>query len=218
MVRGMMRAAAVLALLASTACVTNKVEKREAVVDIDWSRYPDRPMQDRKKVAVVDFEDKSQYGKHMLGRSAADHLANYLFKSKQFRIFDRQQLSKVLDEQKLGQSGIVDQATAARVGKLVGVEYVVYGVVANFGFHQEAVNTIIVQKKKQIADCEIIVRIIHVETGEIVMSQDGRGAAETVAGGSMGLGASSGYDQKLGGDALKAAIAEMMDEMVAAMP
>ncbi len=218
MVRGMTLAALAMALLGSTACVTGKVEKREAVVDIDWSRYPARPMADRKKVAVADFEDKSQYGKYQLGRAGADHLALYLVKSQQFDVFSRQQLAKVLDEQKLGQSGIVDAATAQRVGKIIGVDYVVYGVVSNYGFRQEAVNAIVVQKKRQIAESEVIVQIIHVETGRIVLAQDGRGLAQRETGGSMGLGGSMSFDQTLAGDSLKAAFAEMMDRLVESMP
>src|SRR5437899_11089521 len=43
------------------------------------------------------------------------------------RVVEREELQRLLEEQKLGAAGCVDDATAARIGKLIGARYVVTG-------------------------------------------------------------------------------------------
>ncbi len=212
----MRRIAAALAMATFLGCVSGEVTKKEAVVEMK-ARTP-RTAEMRKRVAVADFLDKTAYGKGQLGTGASDILTNYLVKSQQFRVFERQQISKALDEQKFQQSGVVDAKTAVQVGKMIGAEYVVYGAITNFGIRTESTNAIFYQNKKQIAESQVDVRIINVETGEVVYSMDGRGQAEREASGSMGLGGSMGYDQTLAGDSLRASIVKMMDDMIDSMP
>ncbi|MBI4565071.1 MAG: hypothetical protein HY716_10310 [Planctomycetes bacterium] len=204
----------VLAALAMAAagCVSGSVEKRNPKASLR-ERAAKRP-EDRRRIAVVDFEDKSQYGAGRLGTSAADQLTTYLVKSRQFNVYDRKDLAKVLDEQKLGQSGIVDPATAARVGKIIAVEYVVIGTISNFGMRTEAVDAIITQNKKQIAESKVLVKVINVETSAIVFAGEGDGVAERSASGMMGLGGRTSYDETLAGDSLNAAILQMVDDLI----
>lgn len=216
MLRVMTRTLAALAMAGLMGCVSGRVTKEEAVTDLK-PRDP-RPADARKRVAVVDLEDKTEYGKHKLGTAAADMLANYLVKSQQFRVFERQKISAALDEQKLGQSGIIDPATAARVGKGIQVEYVVYGAISNFGMRVESTNIILAHSKTLIAECTVDVRVINVETTEIVYSMDGRGRADRAATGMLGMGGSGSYDQTLAADSLRAAIAKMMDDLIDAIP
>src|SRR5438128_12255258 len=48
-------------------------------------------------------------------------------------VVERQKLEEVLREQKIAYTGIIDLATAAQVGKLLGVEGMVVGSVADLG-------------------------------------------------------------------------------------
>lgn len=215
MMRRAMKAAAVATVAILTGCVSGQVRKEESKVDLK-PRSP-RPMEMRKRVAVCDFVDKTEYGKGRLGLAAGDMLATYLVKSQQFDVFERQQMKHVLDEQKLGQSGIVDPQTAVQVGKVMGVEYVVYGVISNFGIRTESTNVILYHQKKQIAESTVDARIINVKTSRIHYADTGLGVAERGTSGSMGLGGAMSYDQTMAGDSLRAAITKMLDNMIDSM-
>ncbi|HYF01092.1 MAG TPA: CsgG/HfaB family protein [Planctomycetota bacterium] len=205
-----------LALLTVLGCRGGEVRKEEAKVELK-ARTP-RPFEARKRVAVVDFEDKSAYGQGRLGRAAADVLARFLFESQQFRVIERQQVAKVLEEQKFQSSGAVNPQTAMQVGKLLGVEMVAYGVVSNFGIRTEGTQAVVYQQKEQVAEAQVDVRLIHVETGEVVYMGEGRGSAMREVRGSFGLGGRMSYDETLAGDALRASIAKMVDGLIDAAP
>ena len=205
-----------LVLFAVLGCRGGEVRKEEAKVELK-PRTP-RPFEARKRVAVVDFEDKSAYGQGRLGRAAADVLARFLFESQQFRVIERQQVAKVLEEQKFQSSGAVNPQTAMQVGKLLGVEMVAYGVVSNFGIRTEGTQAVVYQQKEQVAEAQVDVRLIHVETGEVVYMGEGRGSAMREVRGSFGLGGRMSYDETLAGDALRASIAKMVDGLIDAAP
>ena len=205
-----------LAVVAGPACRSGGVEKSEEVVH--FNPPPPKPFEARKKVAVLEFADKTAYGKGRLGDAAADVLVTYLVESNQFQVIERQHMAKLLEEQKFQQSGAVNQATAIEVGKLLGVQYMAYGAVTNFGIRTEATNVILYQQKKQIAESQVDVRLINVETGVIMFAKHGRGKAHRAVRGTVGLGGRMSYDETLAGDSLRAAIVKMMDELVRVAP
>lgn len=210
------RLAALMIVAASLGCRSGAVEKKEAVVELK-PRTP-KPFDQRKKVAVLNFEDKTAYGKGRLGTAAADVLTTFLVKSQQFRMIERQQMAKVLGEQKFQQSGAVDTSTAVKAGKILGVEYVAYGAVTNFGIRTEATNVILYQQKEQVAESQVDVRLINVETAEILFSDGGRGEARREVRGSLGLGGRMSYDETLAGDSLRASIAKLVDNLIDSAP
>lgn len=77
------------------------------------------------------------------------------------KVVERERLQDVLNEQHLGTSGKVDARTAARIGKLLGARYLV------FGGYFDALNSFR-------ADA----RLVDVETGEIVRSIGATGKAD----------------------------------------
>lgn len=56
-----------------------------------------------------------------------DLLGAELSVSPRLRLVERQRLGEVLNEQKLGASGLADQATRLRLGRLVGARWMVFG-------------------------------------------------------------------------------------------
>src|SRR5688500_3085757 len=93
--------AGLLVLPLATGCVSEHVTKAEKKTTI--RARASKPSDQRMKVAVVDFEEKAEYGRGKVGAAAADILVTELLDSKQFKVYERQQLSKIMDEQKLGQ-------------------------------------------------------------------------------------------------------------------
>lgn len=72
-------------------------------------------------------------GERQLGESLGEVLAVALADQKNLVVVERQKLRNVLDEQKLSVSGLVDPATAAKVGKLLLADLVVAGSIVETG-------------------------------------------------------------------------------------
>jgi TolB-like protein len=93
------------------------------------ARDPAAPALPPARVAVV--APLHMASPHMadreLGESLGEVLAVALADQKNLVVVERQKLKSVLEEQKLGVSGLVDPATAAKVGRLLLAELVVAG-------------------------------------------------------------------------------------------
>ncbi len=66
------------------------------------------------------------------GKVVANIIAADMAKMENIRVIDRNQITKVLEEQALQQSGIIDSETAVQVGKLVGANAVVVGELTDY--------------------------------------------------------------------------------------
>lgn len=134
----------------------------------------------KKRVAVVDFEDRSGWG-HNIGSGLADMLVTELVKTGEFMVIERQELQKILQEQGLGMSGAVTPQSAAQVGKLLGVELMVMGSVSEFGEKKSKIGGSIgkfgiggkltSRKARAVVD----IRLVNTSTGEIVLAESAEG-------------------------------------------
>jgi curli biogenesis system outer membrane secretion channel CsgG len=93
----------------------------------------------KKRIAVMTFEDKSGGG-DQLGTGIADKLTTALVKSGKYIVLERQEMQKMLDEQALGTNGVVTEGSAAKAGRLLGVELMVMGAVTEFGQKETSVS------------------------------------------------------------------------------
>lgn len=100
-------------------------------------------------VAVVEFTDL-QGNTTDFGRFLAEELITRLMEAEKFRVIERQLLNKVITEQKLSLTGVVDPASAKQLGKILGVEAIVVGTVTNLS-----------------QSVKVNARLISTETGEI---------------------------------------------------
>lgn len=160
----------------------------------------------KRRIAIVDFQNKTPYGKRELGDSATDIIITELQKTGQFIIVEREKVQAIMDEQRFSNSDAAEPATAVKLGRLLGASAIVTGSVSQFGQREEGVDTIVYQRKSQISEATVDIRIVDVQSGEILVADSGRGEAEQTIKGSMGLGGRSSYDTTLAGEALRAAI------------
>jgi len=86
-------------------------------------RSPTIPQKPR--VAVLEFD--VQDGPGNLAGVARDEVSSSLVNSGRFEAYNRARLATVLQEHRLGLTGIVDPATAVKIGKFTGVQIVVCG-------------------------------------------------------------------------------------------
>jgi curli biogenesis system outer membrane secretion channel CsgG len=128
----------------------------------------------KKRIAVINFEDKAGYG-HNVGRGVADMLVTSLVESDKFIVIEREELDQILKEQGLGQTGLVTPQSAAKVGQLLGLQRIITGSVTEFGSKQDKVGGGIggfnLGVSTTTARVAVDMRIIDVNTGEIVMAK-----------------------------------------------
>jgi TolB-like protein len=100
-------------------------------------------------VAVVEFTDL-QGSTTDFGRFLAEELVTRLMETEKFRVIERQLLNKIIGEQKLSLTGVIDPASAKQLGKILGVDAIVSGTITNLS-----------------QSLKVNARLISTETGEI---------------------------------------------------
>ncbi len=168
----------------------------------------------KKRIGIVDFVNKTAYGRGRLGSSAQDILTTELFKTDSFIIVERAQLAKVLDEQSLGQTGVVDSRTAAQLGRVLGLNAIVTGSISQFGVQTRGQDYGVYKKKVQTAECTVDVRVVDASTGQVLFAESGEGYAETAVKEAFGLGQKGGYDETLGQESLRSAVTKFMSNLI----
>ena len=132
----------------------------------------------KKRVAVINFEDRSGYG-HNIGQGVADMLVTSLVESEKFSVIERAELDEILKEQGMGQTGLVTPQSAAKVGQLLGVQRIITGSITEFGSKQSKVGGGIggfnLGVSTTTARVVVDLRIINVNTGEIIMAKSAEG-------------------------------------------
>ncbi len=107
-----------------------------------------------------------------LSQGTTDLMVNALLKTNHFRVFERAKLDDILQEKDFQHfSGLVDQTTAVKLGKMIGVDAILTGNITNISFKKGVGFKIGPLKvKKSYAKVVMTIRIIDVTTGEILFS------------------------------------------------
>jgi curli biogenesis system outer membrane secretion channel CsgG len=198
-------------LFSFSACAPSTSVRQKQTMTIDQSKGMAGP---KRRIGVVDFENKTTYGQNRLGTSASDILITELVKSNQFVVVERDRMNQIMQEQKLGMSGAIDPSTAAQVGKILGLNAIVTGSISQFGEETEGSEYLLTQSKAQVVKCTVDIRVVDVENGRILYADSGSGLARKHTGGVLGLGTRSSYDETLEGDALRAAIVKFVNNII----
>src|SRR6185295_15375682 len=104
------------------------------------------PAQQKKRVAVFDFEygtvqssSAAIFGTNVdVGKGIADLMVNNLVSSGVYSVVERKALDKVMTEQNFSNSNRADPTSAAKLGKLLGVDAIIIGSVTEFGRDDKA--------------------------------------------------------------------------------
>ncbi len=108
-----------------------------ASIDIQLNRLTNQLIKSlseekKSKIAIMEFPDLHGNVSE-LGKFIPEELTTRLFLTRRFDVVERSLLNKVLEEQNLGMTGLVDVSSAARVGKMLGVEAIVTGTITDLG-------------------------------------------------------------------------------------
>jgi curli biogenesis system outer membrane secretion channel CsgG len=207
------------------------------------------PQQPRKKrVAILDFDyatvqssTAAMFGTNVdVGKGITDLLITNLVKDGTYSVIERQAINKVLAEQNFSNSDRANPASAAKIGKLLGVDAIIVGAITQFGNDDTHTNVggggggfgglglgkVGVHKSKAIV--AINARLVDIDTGEILGVAEGKGesqregAALSGGGGNWGGFGGGGVDfgnsnfqQTIIGEAVKKAVDSLTADVIA---
>jgi len=209
------------------------------------------PQGRKKRVAILDFDYATVhsnvaavFGSDIdVGKGITDLLVKYLVKDGTYSVIERQALDKIMAEQNFSNSDRANPASAAKLGKLLGVDAIIVGAITEFG--NETKNTNVggaggalggfglggFGHKKSKAICAIDARIVDIDTAEILGVADGKGesARESTSltgggghwsgfgGGHADFG-SSDFQQTIIGEAVNQATQQLSTGLIADAP
>ncbi len=171
------------------------------------------PAQQKKRVAVMNFDYatvqsgvQAIFGANQdIGKGIADMLVDKLVNDGTYSVIERKMLDKIIAEQNMSNSDRFDSNSAAKIGKLLGVDAIIVGSITQFG--RDDKNTTVgggalggvtgrfgiggVSKKESKAVVGVTARMINTDTAEILASATGRGESTRSGTGLLGAGGSS---------------------------
>jgi len=123
----------------------NKMAKEFAVSASLLPQFP------QPKIAIMPFvylDGRKSDG----GLIVSERLTTRIVKLKKFKVIERQLLEKVLTEQNLGTTGIIDVESTKKIGKILGVGAIITGTLLDVGNQMVEINA----------------RLINTETAEVI--------------------------------------------------
>jgi curli biogenesis system outer membrane secretion channel CsgG len=190
----MRRLTTLLCLLAMSSLSANaQQKKRVAVLDFDYGTV-------RTNVAAIFGGDQD------VGKGVADLLVGQLVKDGTYSVIERKALDKVLTEQNFSNSDRADATSAAKIGRVLGVDAIIVGSITQFGRDDKA--TTIgggalggltgrfgiggVQRRAAKAVVGISARMVDTSTAEILVAADGKGESKRSGASLVGAGGGGG--------------------------
>jgi curli biogenesis system outer membrane secretion channel CsgG len=209
------------------------------------------PQGRRKRVAIFDFDyatvktgTAALFGTDIdVGKGIADLLVKDLVTDGTYSVIERKQLDKILGEQNFSNSDRANPASAAKIGKILGVDAIIVGSITEFG--NETKNRNVggggggfpgfgvggIGHKETKANVMIDARIVDIDTAEILGVAEGKGESKRSStsllggggnwhgwgGGAVDFG-SSDFQQTIIGEATKAAVDQMTAGLIADAP
>ena len=202
----------------------------------------------KKRVAIFDFDYATVHGNVSalfgqdvdIGKGISDLLVTYLVKDGSYSVIERKALDKIMAEQNFSNSDRANPNSAAKIGKLLGVDAIVVGSITQFGNETKNLNLGGAGgalggfglggfgHKKSKAIVSLTARMVDVDTGEILAVAEGHGESQRESTSLLGGGGnwhgfgngnadfgSSDFQSTIIGEAVKAAVEKTSTEVIA---
>jgi len=205
----------------------------------------------KARIAVMDFDyatvqtaSSAMFGSNVdVGKGITDLLIANLVKNGTYSIIERAALDKLMAEQNFSNSDRANPSSAAKLGKLLGVDAIVVGSITQFGnetknrnvggggggWHGYGVGGI--GHSKSNANVGVTARIVNVDTGEILAIAEGTGTSSRSSTSLLGGGGnwsgwgngavdfgSSNFQETIIGEATKQAVDKLTADVIADAP
>lgn len=209
----------------------------------------------KKRVAVMNFDYatvksgvQEMFGSNQdVGKGIADILVDKLVASGVYSIIERTQIDKVIAEQNFANSDRADANSAAKIGRVLGIDYILIGSITQFGSDDKKTDVkasdshvpagfrgVGMSKSESKAVVQLTARLIDTSTAEILVSAQGRGEDSRKGTGILGGGGkysgmaagsldmkSSNFENTILGAAVNKAVGDIapkLDEKAASLP
>ncbi len=202
----------------------------------------------KKRVAIMDFDYATVHGGVAalfgqdvdVGKGISDLLVTYLVKDGSYSVIERKALDKIMAEQNFSNSDRANPASAAKIGKMLGVDAIVVGSITQFGNETKNMNLGGaggalggfglggLGRKKSKAIVALTARMVDIDTGEILAVAEGKGESKRESTSLLGGGGSwhgfgggnadfgsSDFQSTIIGEAVKAAVEQTSTQVIA---
>ncbi|PIE54319.1 MAG: hypothetical protein CSA35_06240 [Dethiosulfovibrio peptidovorans] len=150
--------------------------------------------QEKVRLGVYQFESKVAGVSQKQANAVMDMMTRALANSKSISLIERAELDKVGAEIRLGMSGLVDAGTAAEVGRIAGLQYILLGAVTELskkasGGAIPIFGGIGVASGSEEMQATIDLRVVDTSTAEVTLALSETGYSSNEASGVMIAGA-----------------------------
>ncbi len=126
-------------------------------------------------IAILPFGDAPGVPGRNSGAAVSGFVTGELAKHPRYRIIERSRLKSVLDEQDLQTADLVDPATAAKIGRMLGVHAVIVGSASEYDMDKTTVYVHVVPIVSRDYKVGATIRMIDVTNGRIVYAHSASG-------------------------------------------
>jgi curli biogenesis system outer membrane secretion channel CsgG len=194
----------------------------------------------KKRVAIFDFDFGSVHhwwtGEWDIGKGISDMIVTNLVRDGTYSVIERKQLDRILQEQNFSNSDRANPATAAKIGKVLGVNAIIIGTITQFGAETRKTDVGGVTSRiglgalggvgtsKSKASVVLDARMVNTETAEIMAVASGKGESKRGGVNLLGAGAgsaggidmnSSNFRETIIGEATRQAVDELTRQLAA---
>jgi len=202
----------------------------------------------KKRVAIMDFDYATVHGGVAalfgqdvdVGKGISDLLVTYLVKDGSYSVIERKALDKIMAEQNFSNSDRANPSSAAKIGKMLGVDAIIVGSITQFGNETKNMNLggagggLIgyglggLGHKKSKAIVALTARMVDIDTGEILAVAEGKGESKRESTSMLGGGGSwhgfgggnadfgsSDFQNTIIGEAVKSAVEQTSTQVIA---
>jgi curli biogenesis system outer membrane secretion channel CsgG len=172
--------------------------------------------QGKLRVAVVRFENNStwHWWGDRLGEAAADVFVTQLLETGKFSLIEREKVDLILREQDFGASGAVTPQTAAKIGKMLGVDLMLTGSVSQFSVSRTGASIGRIGGSVTTGKVVLQSRMINTTTGEILVAAEEDNKKNLIGARYKSANFKQNFDYGLANEVMHPAVEKMVKKIV----
>jgi curli biogenesis system outer membrane secretion channel CsgG len=197
----------------------------------------------KRRIAVMPFEVGSvgtEVSTADVSKGVTSALITHLVNDGTYKVVDRQMMDAILKEQNFSNSDRADPTTAAKIGKILGVDAIITGTISQFGFESKSSGGTLptygtgyipyvggflggIGGRSNKGTCHVAIeaRLIDTNTMEVLAAGTGDGKSLRKSGGMSLAGmsydeGSGGFSSAIAGEATMQAVKQLADIFVGA--
>jgi curli biogenesis system outer membrane secretion channel CsgG len=155
------------------------------LIFLSLCRFASAQIVENSKIAIMDLgthEGAVPFDINIFnaGKASSEYLVQRLFEVGKFNVMDRFLVESQIKASNLNTTGIIDPATAKKIGDILGADYLVYGNVNDVTLSETGCSTagVGLDISTVTVKAHIIVRVMEIKTGKIIGAAKGEGKSK----------------------------------------